>query len=103
MLDIVDKTNAICQPMAYKDNLDPLPSLDDLKLYEDGDVITVGDKEYLYTNSEWMPIKIIDISESNSHWGTSVSNKKPQPQICTCCGGRLDCNSTCMYCGVRYR
>ena len=102
MTELTNKLDKLSSPLVYKGACDTLPSLDDLKLHEDGDVITIGDKEYLYDNDEWVPIKTIDISESNSHWETSVSSKKLQPQICTCCGGRLDHNSICMYCGVRY-
>lgn len=88
--------------LIYKGTRDTLPSLDDLKLYELGDVITVGDKQYLYVGDAWELLNTNDISDSPQHWKTEVTSKKLQPQVCTCCGGMLDYNSVCMYCGVRY-
>lgn len=88
--------------LMYKGTRDTLPSLDDLKLFELGDVITIGDEQYLYVGDTWELLNTNDISDSPQHWETEVTSKKLQPQICTCCGGKLDRNSICMYCGVRY-
>ena len=110
MWEISHKMDTICWPMTYKGNLGTLPSLDDLKLFEDGDVITVGDKQYLYDNDMWILIgDPEDVAHDDTktklrgdNWPDYLSERKLQPQVCTCCGGKLDHNNICMYCGVRY-
>ena len=56
MTEMTSTIDKLSSPLVYKGACDTLPSLDDLKLYEDGDVITIGDKQYLYDNDTWISI-----------------------------------------------
>ncbi len=97
------KVNSMPTTVRYLGSKYKLPDLEDLKLYTDGDIISVGAKEYIYDDEEWWQLETVDVSTSSQQWVTKTVSMQMQPQICKCCGGRLDHSSTCMYCGVRYK